>query len=295
MAKDRFNIIDILSGLNPNIDADVLKAARYFTRGERDLAKLLRKPSAAEKRTQERLGRVKSEDVLKQEIAGLFGGSRAEAEKAMASGAALGESLAAAIRGAAGGVAGATGADSSVSPLLQSAMQAGEGVAGEVRTGLESLGRAAAGSTGVQEAAAIAAALGRRSDEVGRLEDTLTEQEQARQDARRALVSGGRSNWLQMVTSLLGLKPSGGYGSGSASTTTTPGTAPQIKNLFGQNYMAGDILLDSGYFLFDPATKNPGQNPSIPGLQSNTSGSPVMPNVYRPGYGPSGTQGPRNR
>ena len=59
--------------------------------------------------------------------------------------------------------------------------------------------------------------------------------------------------------------------------------------------MAGDILLDSGYFLFDPATKNPGQNPSIPGLQSNTSGSPVMPNVYRPGYGPSGTQGPRNR
>lgn len=286
MAKDRFNIIDILSGLNPNIDADVLKAARYFTRGERDLAKLLRKPSAAEKRTQERLGRVKSEDVLKQEIAGLFGGSRAEAEKAMASGAALGESLAAAIRGAAGGVAGATGADSSVSPLLQSAMQAGEGVAGEVRTGLESLGRAAAGSTGVQEAAAIAAALGRRSDEVGRLEDTLTEQEQARQDARRALVSGGRSNWLQMVTSLLGLKPSGGYGSGGSGTTQLP-TGGQV-DLSG--YGGVDRVLPSGYRFYSNPTASASQTTMFAPGGTSTPGYQYVP----PTTGASNNRGSRN-
>lgn len=289
MAKDRFNIVDILSGLNPNIDADILKAARYFTRGDRDLMKVLGKPSKAEKRTKERLGRVKSEDVLKQEIADLFSGTRAEAQRASATGAALGESLAQAVRSAAGGVAGATGADSAVSPLLQSAMQAGEGVAGEVRTGLESLGTAAQNSIGTQQAAAIAGALLRRSEETGRLEDALTELEQERQTARRALMGDQRTNWLTMVSSLLGLKPSGsGYGRGGSGTTgATTGTGALGKvNLYGQRKYDGDVVLPSGHYLYD----SPGSASDIPQMYGVTSGSVPRPTQTQPPRRP--TRGP---
>lgn len=288
MAKDRFNIVDILSGLNPNIDADILKAARYFTRGDRDLMKVLGKPSKAEKRTKERLGRVKSEDVLKQEIADLFAGTRAEAEKASATGAALGESLAQAVRSAAGGVAGATGADSAVSPLLQSAMQAGEGVAGEVRTGLESLGSAAQGSIAPQQAASVAAALLRRSEETGRLEDALTELEQERQTARRSLMGDQRTNWLTMVSTLLGLKPAAksGYGSGSSTASATGGGALGKVNLYGQRKYEGDVVLPTGHYLYDM----PGQASDIAQTYGVTGGSVPRPTQTQPPRRP--TRGP---
>lgn len=287
MAKDRFNIVDILSGLNPNIDADILKAARYFTRGDRDLMRVLGKPSKAEKRTKERLGRVKSEDVLKQEIADLFAGTRAEAEKASATGAALGESLAQAVRSAAGGVAGATGADSAVSPLLQSAMQAGEGIASEVRTGLESLGSAAQGSIAPQQAASVAAALLRRSEETGRLEDALTELEQERQTARRTLMGDQRTNWLTMVSSLLGLKPSGsGSGSGSGATSAAGRGALGKVNIYGQRKYEGDVTLPSGYYLYD----SPGQASDVAQTYGVTGGSVPRPTQTQPPRRP--TRGP---
>lgn len=288
-----FNLADILSGLNPNIDSDLLKAARFLTKGERDLIKRLSKPSKAEKREEKRLSQVKSEEQLKSEIGSLFGETQRLGQEAIAGGEALGSALTQAIASAAGGLGGMAGGDNRVSQLIADAARSAQAPASEAGTAISSLGRAAVGSSSVQQAAAIANALTRRSDEVKSLEDRISELAGGREEALLAARAGRQGSFLQMLSTLLGFKPAGGYGGGrGGAASTTPPTAPVIKNIHGQTYFAGDVITPSGYFIQDTAGQSSGA-PVIPSLQTSRPGSNVMPNVYRPGYGPSGSQGPR--
>ena len=207
-----FNLADILSGLNPNIDADVLKAVRWFTRGNRDIVKALGKPSAVEKSAAKRLKEIKSEDVLKQDISNLFADTRARAAEAMAAAPAMQSGFLGALGGAASGLGGLAGGDSRVAQLIASGAESAAAPVTEVATGLRALGEAATGSTSVQEAAAQAEALGRRTARMDEIQNIIDEAVQGRSTARLEARAGQSNDFLKMLISLLGLKSSGGYG-----------------------------------------------------------------------------------
>lgn len=291
MAK--FNLADILGELNPSIDSDLLKAARYFTKGERDIIKLLSKPGKAEKRGRERLKNVKSEEALTKQIGELFGATAAAGQQAIGAGQAMGTALSEAITSAASGAGALAGGDNRVAQLIADSAGAAQGTAREAGTALSGLGQAAVGSSSVQQAAAIANALARRSDEVSGIQDLIDEAVTGREAALLEARAGKQGSFLQMVGTLLGFKPTstGGYGRGTT-TTTTGNTPPVIRNIHGQQYFAGDVITPSGYFIQDTAGTSSG-GPVVPQFQVTNPNNTVVPNVYRPGYGPSGTQGPR--
>ena len=246
-----FNLADILSGLNPNIDADVLKAVRWFTRGNRDIVKALGKPSAVEKSAAKRLKEIKSEDVLKQDISNLFADTRAKAAEAMAAAPAMQSGFLGALSGAASGLGDLAGGDSRVAQLIASGAESAAAPVTEAATGLRALGQAAVGSTSVQEAAAQAEALGRRTARMDEIQNIIDEAVQGRSTARLEARAGQSNDFLKMLVSLLGLKSSGGYGGSSSGAVGTGGGNLGITNLFGQRKFAGDITLPSGYYLQD--------------------------------------------
>lgn len=286
MAK--FNLADILSGLNPNINSDLLRAVQYFTRGEQDIIKRLGKPGAAEKRGKERLKGIKSEDQIKQEIANLFNETRNISEAAVRSGRVMGEGLAQAVAGAAASAGGLAGGDTRVAQMIADAGVAAQAPTREAGTALSALGEAALGSTSVQQAAAVAEALMRRSEEVKNVEDLIAEAVGQRESALLEAKAGKRGNFLQMIGALLGLKGSGGgYGGYGTSVGGTGGGSGDtgVTNIYGQRKFEGDVVLPSGHYFYD----RPGSAADVAQSYGVTSGSvPTRRPSNNPkrGYGP---------
>jgi len=282
----QFNLADILSGLNPNINSDLLKAARYFTKGEQDIIRRLTKPSKAEKNAEKRLKEVKSEEELSNQISELFGGTRAASQEAIQQGRAMGSALSSAIANAASGVGGAVGGDDRVAQMIANASMDAAGRGREAGVALSSLGEAASGSVGIQQAAAIANALSRRSSRIEDIQDRLDEASAAREAALMQARAGRQGGFLQMITSLLGLKPSGGYGGGGGTTTVSP-TGGQIDfSVFG----GVDRLLPSGYRFYSNPTASASQTTMFAPGGTTTPGYQYVP----PTTGASKNRGSRN-
>lgn len=300
MANERFDLASILSGINPNIDADVLRAARYFTGDTKKLLQRLMKPSQTEKSAAARLKKLKSEDVLRQEVADLFTGTRQAGERAVAEAAGMGEGLAQSIAAAAGQAAGVAGGDARVAGLLANAAQAAQAPSRAAATGMGALGEAAIRSTSEQQALAQANALLRRTERETELQDIIDTARAERETQRLGLRADQRNNLLTIISSLLGMKPtSSGYGSNSA-TTSPPGGGggttwgDYIAYLTGNNPEGTGNQIGAGWVTSAGIpTKETNVGNIGTGAIPAPTGSYPGKRVIIPGYGPGGSQGPR--
>lgn len=290
MARERFDLASILSGINPNITSDIIRAANYFGGDVNKLIKRLGKPSKAERDAAKRLRELKNEDVLRQEVADLFTGTRQLGEQAIAQAAGMGEGLSQAIAAAAGGASGVAGGDTRVATMLANAAQSAQAPSREAAVGMRAMGEAGVRSTSEQQALAQANALLRRTEREQELQDIESDAASEREAQLMGLRGDQRTNFLSIISSLLGMRPSGGgysSGSGAGTTTRTPNRV-NLTNPGGLDRRIGN----TGYFFYAP---NQSASESSSNILYPTSGGPSVANPTagnyrtppkRGGYGP---------